>query len=146
VGGFCEEFTGCGGEDPYLWLLLSERGEFEYIPDRLVLYLGSTAATTFTKWRLGVTTLRRLVKARYGNAGDGHLRQTEEYLARLALAGALEELKRQYVLRAAVLVYYTTMWRPGLLFEKEFLAKIFRARNLRQLAKLLFRSPIRVAS
>jgi glycosyltransferase involved in cell wall biosynthesis len=144
VGGFNEHLRA--GEDPYLWLVLSERGSFQYVPEQLVLYRYGSAATAFVKYEPSRRTFERLVKARYGSKADGMLRHSDGYFGSLALAGALEEFDQQNFARAATLLRSAISYRAILLFNPKLLAKLFRAHNLRRLAKLFSRSPWRTTS
>jgi len=144
VGGFCEEFTGCaGGEDAYLWLLLSETNSFAYVPEALVIHRRTSPADTIAKYEPGRKTFERLVRARYGKAADGVLRESERYFGTLAFAGAIEELDQQRFLRAAALLCRAMVYRPGLLFDPRLLLRLFRSRNIRRLARLFVRLPQR---
>jgi glycosyltransferase involved in cell wall biosynthesis len=51
TGGFAEQFgpRGGGPEDVYAFLLLRERGEFRFVPERLVRYRLSTLGENFAK-------------------------------------------------------------------------------------------------
>jgi glycosyltransferase involved in cell wall biosynthesis len=74
-GGFSEDFTAPGFEDPYLWMLMRELGEFAYLPERLVLYRTSSPVERMEKYEAGYQTFSRLVRRRYGAAGEQLVRE-----------------------------------------------------------------------
>jgi hypothetical protein len=69
-GGFNEEFVNPGFEDPFLWILMREQGEFTYIPAKLVIYQTTSAVERMEKYWPGFETFSRLVRCRYGTQGD----------------------------------------------------------------------------
>jgi glycosyltransferase involved in cell wall biosynthesis len=74
-GGFHEDFVTPGFEDPYLWILMREQGEFVYTPERLVRYYSTPAAERMKKYATGYRTFSRLVRNRYGAAGEPLIRE-----------------------------------------------------------------------
>jgi glycosyltransferase involved in cell wall biosynthesis len=76
-GGFVEEFRAAAYEDPYLFLVAREHGEFAYVPERLVHYRSQSPAVRMQKYqRYGEVFIRR-VRERYGNAARGLIRGTQ---------------------------------------------------------------------
>ncbi|HZP46336.1 MAG TPA: glycosyltransferase family A protein [Candidatus Binataceae bacterium] len=71
VGGFSEEFAGAAFafEDNYLWVLLSERGPFAYIPQPLVNYRLTPLEERLERYRPGFAVFARLIRSRYGSQG-----------------------------------------------------------------------------
>ncbi len=74
-GGFSEEFRSPSYEDPYLWLLAREQGEFVYVPEALVLYRTEPAVARSEKYLEGCKVFARLVRQRYGRKGNRLVRQ-----------------------------------------------------------------------
>lgn len=71
AGGFSEEFKGASGfEDVFFWLCLREQGAFGYVPAPLVIYTATPLAEALTRYRPGFAVFKRLVRARYGAAGE----------------------------------------------------------------------------
>lgn len=68
--GFSEEFTSADYEDNYLWLILSEQGSFKYIDEPLVNYLVTPLDQRLDRYRAGFKVFVRMVRARYGQAGE----------------------------------------------------------------------------
>ena len=140
VGGFCEEFMGCaGGEDQYMWLLLSECGEFEYVAQPLMIYRMMSPAAVVEKYERGRQTFIRLLKARYGTIASKRIRETQHYFAGMLVVGATEELDAGNLLCALRLIRRAHRYRPFLLFDLRLAAKLVSARNLRRLAKSFLR-------
>jgi glycosyltransferase involved in cell wall biosynthesis len=76
AGGFNEGFTKPGFEDPYMWLVMRERGDFIYIPERLVRYCMTPPSTRMLKYAKGYRIFSQLVTERYGDEGERLIRET----------------------------------------------------------------------
>jgi len=76
AGGFDESFTRPGFEDPYMWLVMREQGDFSYVPQRLVRYRTMPPSERMTKYAKGYRIFVRLVTERYGEAGRRLIRET----------------------------------------------------------------------
>jgi glycosyltransferase involved in cell wall biosynthesis len=86
AGGFSEEFRGASGfEDAWFWLLLREQGPFAYLPPRLVNYQVAPLVTRLERYRPGFAVFTRLVRDRYGGAGEPLIRARRD--ARVSLWG-----------------------------------------------------------
>jgi glycosyltransferase involved in cell wall biosynthesis len=84
AGGFSEEFHGASGfEDAWFWLLIREQGPFAYLPARLVNYRVAPLFTRLERYRPGFAVFSRLVRARYGAAGEPLIRARRD--ARVSL-------------------------------------------------------------
>ena len=71
AGGFSEEFKGASGfEDVFFWLCLREQGAFGYVPAPLVVYTVTPLANALARYKPGFAVFKRLVRARYGVAGE----------------------------------------------------------------------------
>jgi glycosyltransferase involved in cell wall biosynthesis len=75
-GGFDESFTRPGFEDPYMWLVMREQGDFAYVPQRLVRYRTSPPIERMLKYAKGYQIFGRLVSERYGDAGQRLIRES----------------------------------------------------------------------
>ena len=67
-GGFSTEFCAAGYEDPYLWLLARELGDFVYVERPLVIYRAQAIPERMEKYQPGAATFIKLVQRRYGSA------------------------------------------------------------------------------
>jgi glycosyltransferase involved in cell wall biosynthesis len=95
-GGFSEEFSRNDiGEDIFFGLLLRESGEFVHIPEPLVVYHGSSAATILAKYPRGYRTFTRLAKQRYGRRASGARLMMRQYYASMLVIAALQEMRER---------------------------------------------------
>jgi hypothetical protein len=76
AGGFDESFTRPGFEDPYMWLVMREQGDFIYVPQRLVRYRTTPPNERMMKYAKGYQIFGRLVSERYGEAGQRLIRES----------------------------------------------------------------------
>lgn len=75
AGGFSEEFRGASGfEDAFCWLVMREQGPFAFIAARLVNYRTTSLARSLERYRPGFEVFARLVRERYGAAGEQLIR------------------------------------------------------------------------
>jgi glycosyltransferase involved in cell wall biosynthesis len=68
-GGFDAGFRSPGYEDPLLWLLARERGEFRYVDQPLVLYRHAPLLQRMEKYVRGLPTFSERVQSHFGAAG-----------------------------------------------------------------------------
>jgi glycosyltransferase involved in cell wall biosynthesis len=68
-GGFAEEFTAPGYEDPWLWLRAREHGPFVFVADKLVLYTMIPEVRRMEKYMRGFKIFSRMAINRYGADG-----------------------------------------------------------------------------
>ncbi|HZO81819.1 MAG TPA: glycosyltransferase family A protein [Candidatus Binataceae bacterium] len=88
AGGFDESFTRPGFEDPFMWLVMREEGDFIYIPQRLVRYRTTPPHARMMKYAKGYRIFSRLVTQRYGQAGRRLIREsTKAFVAAWGYAG-----------------------------------------------------------
>jgi len=88
AGGFDESFTRPGFEDPYMWLVMREQGEFRYVPQRLVRYRTTPPSERMMKYAEGYRIFRKLVTERYGEAGERLIREsTNAFVSAWGYAG-----------------------------------------------------------
>jgi glycosyltransferase involved in cell wall biosynthesis len=137
VGGFSQEFRGCGAEDHYLWMLLSEYGTLEYVQDALMLHRQSPPGVTAEKYADGGQVFARLVKARYGARAANLLRESQSYLSGMLLAAAIAEVDAGDVRGGLRQLYGALRYQPFLLFHPRMLARVLRIRNLRRVVDSL---------
>lgn len=89
-GGFVEEFRSAAYEDPYLFLLAREHGEFQYVPERLAYYTIEPPAIRMEKYVEAQEIFLRRVRERYGAAARGLIRNTRHaYASALGYEGLL---------------------------------------------------------
>jgi|YelNatPaOPRAMG01_1025707.scaffolds.fasta_scaffold09899_2 glycosyltransferase involved in cell wall biosynthesis len=89
-GGFCEEFRAPGYEDPWLWLLAREHGDFRRVHQALVLYRTARQPERIEKYAAGFRVFARLVKQRYGPRGAALVRHfRDSYVSALGYRGLL---------------------------------------------------------
>ena len=89
-GGFSEEFRLAGYEDPYLWIVARERGEFVYLPQSLAVYRSEAALDRMKKYVPGFAIFVRLIRQRYGPAGNPLIRElTRAQVSSLGYQGLL---------------------------------------------------------
>jgi glycosyltransferase involved in cell wall biosynthesis len=80
-GGFVEEFRSAAYEDPFLFLVAREHGEFAYVPERLVSYRYESPGVRMERYERYREVFIRRVKERYGNAARGLIRGTRRAYA-----------------------------------------------------------------
>jgi glycosyltransferase involved in cell wall biosynthesis len=136
-GGFCEEFTRCGGEDPYLWLLAREYGPFEYVADALVTYHDPDIADFADKYGPNAAIFERLVRKRYGRRAKRIIRSTRTYIAHGLLAKALREIDHGEYGNSFRTFGRLIAYRPQFLLKPYFISRIFNAHNLKRLSSII---------
>jgi len=103
VGGFREQFKGARGfEDVWFFLLIRERGPFVYVSEPLIRYVCLPLLERCEKYAPGFVTFSRLVRERYGAAGNRailrgaelHSRSLVEAGVRAMDAGRMKEARR----------------------------------------------------
>ncbi len=88
AGGFDETFTRPGFEDPFMWLVMREQGDFIYVPQRLVRYRTTPPDARMMKYAKGYRIFGRLVTQRYGEAGQRLIREsTNAFVSAWGYAG-----------------------------------------------------------
>jgi glycosyltransferase involved in cell wall biosynthesis len=89
-GGFAEEFRAAAYEDPYLWILARERGEFVYIPRKLAVYTTAPPLARMEKYLRAQDIFVRRIRERYGAAAAELIRGTRHgYAAALGHEGLM---------------------------------------------------------
>jgi glycosyltransferase involved in cell wall biosynthesis len=81
IGGFVEEFRSAAYEDPFLFLVAREHGEFAYVPERLVYYRYESPGVRMAKYSASREIFIRRVTERYGAAARGLIRGTRRAYA-----------------------------------------------------------------
>lgn len=90
VGGFVEEFRSAAYEDPFLFLVARERGEFAYVPQRLVFYRYESPGVRMAKYFASRDIFIRRVTERYGAAARGLICGTRRaYVTALGYEGLM---------------------------------------------------------
>jgi glycosyltransferase involved in cell wall biosynthesis len=106
-GGFVEEFRAAAYEDPYLFLVAREHGEFAYVAERLVHYRYESAGVRMEKYKRYSEVFIRRVRERYGDAARGLIKGTRHaYTSALGYEGLIAmrsgdlSAARRYFVRA----------------------------------------------
>ncbi len=89
-GGFVEEFRSAAYEDPFLFLVAREHGEFAYVPERLVNYRYESPGVRMEKYLGSREVFIRRVTERYGEAARGLIEGTRRaYTSALGYEGLM---------------------------------------------------------
>jgi glycosyltransferase involved in cell wall biosynthesis len=89
-GGFVEEFRAAAYEDPFLFLVAREHGEFAYVSERLVQYRWESPGVRMEKYQRYSEVFIRRVRERYGTAARGLMRGTRRaYASALGYEGLI---------------------------------------------------------
>ena len=138
VGGFCEAFKGSGGFDDYwLLLLLREKGEFVYIPEKLVLYRLLYPSETADKYSAGLAVFAQLVKRRYGRVGEEIALRAKDGYCRSVLSKTAQLMSRGQKLAALRTLLHIAAVRPSYFLGVEFRDRLSLPKNRRRLQALL---------
>ncbi|MEA2680352.1 MAG: hypothetical protein QOK03_2074 [Candidatus Binataceae bacterium] len=90
IGGFVEEFRSAAYEDPFLFLVAREHGEFAYVPERLAYYRYQSPGVRMEKYSASRDIFIRRVTERYGAAARGLIRGTRRaYVSALGYEGLI---------------------------------------------------------
>ncbi len=81
TGGFVEEFRSAAYEDPFFFIVMRERGEFAYVPERLVRYRWESPGVRIEKYLPYQEIFIRRLGERYGGAARGLIRGTRRAAA-----------------------------------------------------------------
>jgi glycosyltransferase involved in cell wall biosynthesis len=89
-GGFVEEFRSAAYEDPFLFLVAREHGEFAYVAERLVRYRCESPGVRMEKYLGFREVFVRRVGERYGEAARGLIDSTRRaYASALGYEGLI---------------------------------------------------------
>lgn len=126
AGGFSEAFTKPGFEDPFMWLVLRERGDFLYVPSKLVRYRTMPPSLRMMKYSKGYRIFGRLVSERYGDAGERLVRESSNafvsawgYAGLIALRNGDKQRAREAF--ACAMRYGPFTWRTTSRWLRTFL-------------------------
>ncbi len=107
AGGFVEEFRSAAYEDPFLFIVIREQGEFAYVPERLVRYRYESPGVRMEKYLRYQDVFIRRLRDRYGDAARGLIGATRRawasalgYEGLVALRAGDRRLARRHFLRA----------------------------------------------
>lgn|GEM_PF-3644612 len=134
-GGFCERFFPNCFEDPYLWILAREHGEFIYIPECLVTYRMRDRNIGRDYFRNGRIFIE-LVRKRYGREAHGLLADTRNHLARLALFQTANQARKGSVGHAVKWLLEAARFPTSIVFAPDLVARLVAMRNLRYLFRV----------
>lgn len=141
-GGFCTAFRRNYFEDPFMWMLAREQGEFEYVPAVLLTYRMPRSYLDDNYFSNGALFIS-LVRRRYGDRAAALIADTYDHLARLALEELLRMLDQSDRTKAVKSFLRIMRLKPTLLVDPELRVRLFERRNLARLLRAL-RIPARV--
>ncbi|MGH7934332.1 MAG: glycosyltransferase family 2 protein [Candidatus Binataceae bacterium] len=128
--GFCEEFKRPGGDDPYMWLLAREHGEFEYVPEPLVVYDQPVISELADKYAAGREVADRLIRQRYGRRARGLIKYSNAYFAALLVAKAARQMNEGESW-AALRTFVKSAWsQPTYVLRPAVIARLLTRRNI----------------
>jgi glycosyltransferase involved in cell wall biosynthesis len=127
-GGFCEDLRSY--EDPYLFMLARELGEFCYVSEPLVRYHLAPAVERMEKYRPHCEIFIRRLRGRYGVAASSRIRATHRayasvlgYRGLMAMRlGDLPEARRCF---RRALSYEPLSMRASLRLARSYLPRVF---------------------
>ncbi len=138
-GGFCEQFQRPCFEDPFLWTIARESGEFVHVAELLMTYRLSEKGQS--DWYLSNGEIFiKLVRQRYGRKARHLIAETYDHLARVSLHKALRCLDNGDGAGALLNLRCMLRLKPSLIFDRDLVRKVFRTRDLSRLRSLLKRS------
>jgi glycosyltransferase involved in cell wall biosynthesis len=136
-GGF--QTDAAGFEDLYFFILARECGEIEYLAEPLANFRLSSAELGPDKWSPDVFI--RLIKQRYRSRARGLLREIRDHYAGAFASKALRAMEqgdRSEAVRCWLKVlHYDSLYA----FNATHLVRLFRQRNVRRLAQMLWPKP-----
>ena len=138
-GGFCEQFQHPGFEDPLLWTIARESGEFIHVSELLLTYRLSEKGQS--DWYISNGEIFiKLVRQRYGRKARHLISETYDHLARVALKKALRCLDNGDGAGTLLNLRCVLRLKPRLIFDPDLARRAFRIRNLSRLRSLRKRS------
>lgn len=121
-GGFCEKFHSPGLEDLWTWLRAREEGDFQYLPEPLVLYREQAGSQNEYRYLATRRIFLGLVRARYGARSRGLQHKVNRFFAALFLGAALRERRagryRNALSAVARCLWYDPSYALAVLTEK----------------------------
>ena len=135
-GGFREEFPGQGCEDAWMLVLLRELGEFEYIPERLILHRAGDPIRNPDKYAPSLSTFILLVKARYGAGGGRLIRNAKNLQCRMMLSKVAHQMNNGDRLGSILTLAGIARLRPAYFLGSEFRGRVFLPQNTKRLRDL----------
>jgi glycosyltransferase involved in cell wall biosynthesis len=136
TGGFREEFPGQGCEDAWMLVLLRELGEFEYVPERLILHRAGDPISNPDKYAPALPIFISLVKERYGARGRQLIRNARNLHCRMTLSKAAHQMNNGDRLGAICSLVSIIRLRPAYFLGSEFLGRLVLPQNLKRVRDL----------
>jgi glycosyltransferase involved in cell wall biosynthesis len=136
-GGFCEEFRQPGFEDPYLWLLAREHGEFAHIAEPLIVYYAPPFRDRADKYEPGRKIFIRLVRERYGRRARPLVRWVRIGIAPSLVQRALSQMDAGDRRGALETWMRALRMSPSYFLDARHLRRAIRLRNLKRLFRIL---------
>jgi glycosyltransferase involved in cell wall biosynthesis len=139
-GGFSEalaDSSGQGFEDSWLLLILSEIGEFIYVPEVLTRYRIYENVESADKYGRRLSTFLSLAKGRYGRSGKPLVRNAKELQCRFLRSKMAHQIDRGE--RWAVLSTFARIAKlqPAYLLGPEFMGRLRLPQNTKRIRRLL---------
>jgi glycosyltransferase involved in cell wall biosynthesis len=134
-GGFSERFKGCGFEDGYMWLLMRERGEFEYVAEPLVIYRNVDFPHLASKYSRNYKLYTKLLRKRYGKQADPLIVETRRVFASSLISRATVHADNGDLTGAFVSIVSALRYDPGCLIRGDIRRRVLRRLNLWRAAR-----------
>jgi glycosyltransferase involved in cell wall biosynthesis len=140
MGGFAEEFKRPGGDDPFMWLVAREHGEFAYLRHPLVIHRVAQVGSLADKYRSGVPVFIRLVRKRYSSDSRALVKQVYREFAAYTLAKASSQLDGGDLKGAGRSLLKALWTSPRHVLDLKIITCLFRVRNLVRLRAIVGRN------
>jgi glycosyltransferase involved in cell wall biosynthesis len=140
AGGFAEEFKRPGGDDPFMWLVAREYGEFAYLREPVVIHRVAPVGSLADKYRSGVPVFIRLVRERYGLKSRALVKQVYREFAAYTLAKASYQLDAGDLKGAGRSLLEALWTSPRHVLHSGIVPRFFRTRNLGRLRTIMARN------
>jgi glycosyltransferase involved in cell wall biosynthesis len=134
AGGFAEEFRRPGGEDPFMWLVAREYGEFVYLPEPLAVHLAHPAGCHADKYWDGRAIFIRLVRRRYGRNASRLVKQANRTMAAYLMAKASHQLDARDFRGAGFTLIRAAWTSPRHFCTGSILRRVLLSRNIRRIS------------
>jgi glycosyltransferase involved in cell wall biosynthesis len=137
-GGFCEAFRGGQGfEDSWLLLMLSELGEFVYVPEAFTRYRIDENVENADKYGHALPIFLSLARRRYGRKSKALLRNTKNLQCRFMRSKLAHQMDRGERLAALLTLAQIAKLRPAYLLRPEFICRLWLPQNARRVLRLV---------
>jgi glycosyltransferase involved in cell wall biosynthesis len=138
-GGFSEEFRYPGGEDPLMWWMARERGEFVYLPEPLAIYRTPPLQLLADKYAAGAPVFVRYVRQRYPAKARMIKRQVYAERSAYLLAKACHQFDSGDHAGAGQSLLLALWASPAHIFRRGVIRRLLRRRNLSRIKTIFSR-------